>query len=96
LTTGSALLAFSSWFGFGLRRSRPISSRGTGARALFAATGTARALGSWSTRTNTRSHPRLAADAAEETGLGLFNNFDLRVVAVDAQVGEGSVRCFFD
>jgi hypothetical protein len=96
LTTGPALLAFSSRFGFGLRCARPLSSWGTGAWSFLADAGAARTLGSRAARADSSAHTRLATDTAEQTGLGLFNDFDFRVIAVYAQVGEGSVSRLFD
>jgi len=47
-------------------------------------------------RTNTRSNSSFASDATEQPSLGLLNNFDLSVVAMYAEVGEGSIGRLFD
>jgi hypothetical protein len=96
LTTGRGLLTVASGFGFRSRSSRPIVSRASSSRALFASTGSARALRTGTARAYARTHAGFTADPAKEASLRLFDNFDLRVVTVHAQVGEGAVGRLFD
>ena len=95
-TAASALLASlrPSAPGF-FSRSRPLA-HGQRARGRSPLAGSARALRARTARTNSCSHASFAANSTEESGLGLLNHFDFGVVAVDAQVGEGTVRRLFD
>jgi hypothetical protein len=96
LTTGRGLLTVASGFGFSSRSSRPVVTRASSSGSLFASTGSARALRTGTARANARAHTGFTADTAKEAGLRLFDYFDLRVIAVHTQVGEGSVGRLFD
>jgi len=55
-----------------------------------------RSLRSWSARTYSGSHSSFATNSTEQTGFGLFDYFDFGVIAMNAKVGERSVRRLFD
>jgi hypothetical protein len=96
LTASSDFLTFTPRFRFAPRRTRLVTARCVGAWSLFTAAGTARPLGSWAARANAGSHAGLAADATEQSGLGLFDDFDFSVIAVNTEVSEGTIGCLFD
>jgi hypothetical protein len=96
LTTGGGLFAVASRFSLSPRSSRPVVSRAARSWSLFASTSSTRALRTWTARANTRTHAGFTADSTEEARFRFFDYFDLRVVAVHTQVGEGSVGRLFD
>jgi hypothetical protein len=96
LTTGRGLLAVTSWFGFGSGSSWPVVSGSAGPWPLFTRAGSTRTLRAGTARANAGPNSGFAANATEEAGPWLFNYFDLRVVAVHAQVDEGSIGRLFD
>jgi hypothetical protein len=96
LRTGRGLLAVASGLSLGSRSSRSVVSRAAGSRSLFTSAGSTRALRTRTAWTNARTHAGFTADSTKQAGLRLFDYFDLRVVAVHTQMGEGSVSRLFD
>jgi hypothetical protein len=96
LTAGRGLLTVASGFGLGSRSSWSVVTWCARARSFFAGTCSTRTLRSWTARANARAHSSFSSDTTKKARLGLFNYFDLRVVAVYTQVGEGSVGRLFD
>jgi hypothetical protein len=97
LSAGAALFTFLAWRLYITPwPTALLIAAAAGTWSFFTPARSARALGSRSTRADSSSHPSFSAHATEESGLRLFKYFDLGVVAVDPQMGEGTISGLFN
>jgi hypothetical protein len=96
LTVCRGLFPITSRFGFTPWSAGLLAARSVRTGSLLTTAGAARTLGPRAARTDAGSNASFTANATKQSRPGLFDDFDFGVVAMHAEVGEGSIGRLFD